>query len=79
VNIFVTHAVMLIVVLVNVHAIALDPLALYEDFSGTNLNPDKCVESESAERRRRQAPNPAVQPGPAQRRLLRHHIQQRRQ
>jgi hypothetical protein len=49
VDIFVTSAVMLSVALVSVPAPALEPLALYDDFSGTSLDPDKWVGSELGE------------------------------
>ncbi len=48
-NSFVTYVVMLFVVLASVPAPALEPLALYDDFSSTRLDPDKWVGSELGE------------------------------
>jgi hypothetical protein len=47
VDIFLTSAVMLCVVLASVPAPALEPLALYDDFSGSGIDPDKWVGSET--------------------------------
>jgi hypothetical protein len=49
VNSFVTDVVMLFVVLASVPASALEPLALYDDFSGTRLDPAKWRGSEWGE------------------------------
>jgi hypothetical protein len=49
VNIFATYVVMLFVVLASVPAPALEPLALYDDFSGTRLDPAKWRGSEFGE------------------------------
>ncbi len=48
-NSFVTDVVMLFVVLASVPASALEPLALYDDFSGTRLDPAKWRGSELGE------------------------------
>lgn len=42
-NIFLTAAVMLCVILTSVPAPAMEPLALYDDFNGTGIDPDKWV------------------------------------
>jgi hypothetical protein len=46
VNIFLISAVMFCVIIASVPAPALEPLALYDDFSSSNIDPDKWVGSE---------------------------------
>jgi hypothetical protein len=43
VNIFMTYVVMLFVVLARVPGPALEPLALYDDFNGTRLDPQPAL------------------------------------